>query len=221
MAKNLHEAFLRLILSNNIGAKTALNLVNAVLNSNASNFNSKSNYNYEIIFNLPDLNLTNLINLGVKLTKQQYDALHILPANFKEYIEKHNAWLAQSEQHHFITILDDNYPKQLLNLADAPIALYIKAQPQNLTQLNQISIAMVGSRKATHNGLDTAFNFAKDLAEQGFPIISGLADGIDAKAHEGALHNHKPTIAVIGTGIDIIYPSKHKELAKILLSTAV
>ena len=194
---NLHEIFLRLILTPTIGAKTALNLINFI--------NSKNYKDYEILFNSPS-------SLNIKLSKLQIEALQILPTHFLEYIKKHNSWLAQSDWHHFITILDANYPKQLLDLDDAPIALYIKAKPENLHQLNQISIAIVGSRKATHQGLDTAYNFARQLSPS-FPVISGLAEGIDAKAHEGALMKNQATIAVIGTGIDIIYPSKNKELA--------
>ncbi len=198
MNNKLHEIFLRLILTDRIGARTALNLINAI--------NSKNYADYEMMFKLPS-------NLDVKLNKNQIQALQIVPADFLEYLKKHNTWLNQSDKHHFITIFDDNYPKQLLDLADAPIALYVKAKAENLPQLNQVGIAIVGSRKATHQGLDIAYSFSQQLAQHSFPVISGLADGIDAKAHEGAISKNQATIAVIGTGIDIIYPSKNKELA--------
>jgi DNA processing protein len=205
MIEKLHEVFIRLMLTQGIGTRTAINLCKALKEA------GYETENYGLIFNNTNF-ITQLIKSGLRLNKTQIDNLQKLPAQLDKYMHQHKTWLAQSEKHHFITIYDEYYPQALFDLPDPPIALYVKAQKQNLAQLNQIGISVVGSRQATPEGLETAFKFSNELSQHGFPIISGLADGIDAKAHEGALYGKNATIAVIGTGIDIVYPSKNKEL---------
>ena len=103
-----------------------------------------------------------------------------------------------------MTLADAAYPQALLEIADPPTLLYVRG---NVDLLRKRGLAMVGSRNATPQGLQTAENFAKALANKGLCIISGLALGIDAAAHRGALAGGGDTIAVIGTGSDRIYPA--------------
>ena len=110
-----------------------------------------------------------------------------------------------------ITLADEIYPKALLEISDPPAMLYAKG---DLSTLNLPSIAIVGSRNASTQGEKNAENFAQALAESGLCIVSGMALGIDGAAHRGALKaNQGRTIAVVGTGLDIVYPSKHRDLA--------
>jgi DNA processing protein len=109
----------------------------------------------------------------------------------------------------FITQKDENYPPLLRKIDDAPIGLYVKGN-RDLNRNN--FIAIVGMRKATVNGLKNAHHFAYELASLGFTIVSGMALGIDGAAHEGALAAGGKTVAVLGSGIDVIYPREHKKL---------
>ena len=119
-------------------------------------------------------------------------------------------WLAQ-DNNHLITLADEIYPKALLEISDPPAMLYAKG---DLSTLNLPSIGIVGSRNASTQGERNAENFAQALAESGLCIVSGMALGIDGAAHRGALKaNQGRTIAVVGTGLDIVYPSKHRDLA--------
>lgn len=124
-------------------------------------------------------------------------------------IERDLRWLEQPE-HLALTLVDTCYPRQLKEIADPPPVLFIRGNPEILS-LPQIAI--VGSRNPSHLGADTATEFAKALARQGFVITSGLALGIDAAGHMGALQVQGYTIAVAGTGLDRVYPARHKELA--------
>lgn len=118
-------------------------------------------------------------------------------------------WLSNSNNY-LVTLADPHYPKALLEITDPPPFLYAKG---NLTLLNQASIAIVGSRNASVQGEKNAEAFAHDLCGYGLCIVSGLALGIDAAAHRGALKANGATIAVVGTGLDIVYPAKHRDLA--------
>ena len=119
------------------------------------------------------------------------------------------AWLQQAGNH-VITLADEAYPQTLLEIPDPPPLLYAKG---NLQLLDSRCIAVVGSRNATPQGAKNAEDFAAALSENGFCIVSGLALGIDGAAHRGALRGSGATIAVVGTGLDIVYPAKHRELA--------
>lgn len=118
-------------------------------------------------------------------------------------------WL-ESEQNHLITLADADYPKALLEIPDPPPLLYAKGQKK---WLNTPGIAVVGSRNASPQGEKNAEDFSQALANHGYTIISGMALGIDGAAHRGALKATGATIAVVGTGLDIVYPSRHRELA--------
>ena len=105
---------------------------------------------------------------------------------------------------------DDGYPA-LLGAITAPPALHVRGA---LTTDDALAIAIVGSRRATPYGLDVAESLAADLAARGVTIVSGLARGIDSAAHRGALGAGGRTIAVLGSGIDVIYPPEHRALAR-------
>ncbi|MDO9106764.1 MAG: DNA-processing protein DprA [Methylovulum sp.] len=126
-------------------------------------------------------------------------------------------WLEQ-ENNFAITLLDADYPPQLKEISDPPPLLFVRGNPK-LLSLPQI--AMVGSRNPSSSGKQTAFSFAETLSRCGFVITSGLALGIDAASHEGALHAQGHTIAVAGTGLDRVYPARHKELAIEIVKTGV
>jgi DNA processing protein len=124
-------------------------------------------------------------------------------------VERSIAWASQAG-HTIITLDDATYPQSLLEIADPPNVLYVRGNP---ALLQKRGLAMVGSRNATPQGLQTAESFARAFAAEGLCIISGLALGIDAAAHRGALAAGGETIAVIGTGVDRMYPARNKDLA--------
>ena len=109
-----------------------------------------------------------------------------------------------------LTLADADYPQALLNSADPPILLYLTGRSDIL---NRKSLAIVGSRNPTAQGAIDAGAFAASLAQAGLTIVSGMALGIDAAAHRGALGSSASTVAIIGTGADRIYPPSHKDLA--------
>jgi DNA processing protein len=115
-----------------------------------------------------------------------------------------------------ILLLDDGvYPSLLREIADPPITLYVNGAWEACFE--QPCIALVGSRRCSTYGQNTALMLARDLAQRGVTIVSGLARGIDAAAHRGALEAGGKTVAVMGTGIDQIYPRDHKKLAQEIL----
>jgi DNA processing protein len=109
-----------------------------------------------------------------------------------------------------VTLADETYPKALLEIPDPPALLYAVGR---IDLLQRTSLAVVGSRNATAQGEQNAENFAKALSETGLTIVSGLAMGIDAAAHRGGLAGSGSTVAVLGTGVDVIYPRRNAELA--------
>ena len=115
-----------------------------------------------------------------------------------------------------ILVLDDGvYPSLLREIYDPPITLYVKGAWSEC--LEQPCIAIVGSRKCSTYGQNAASMLARDLAQRGVTIVSGFARGIDAAAHRGAIEGRGHTVAVIGTGIDEVYPRDHKKLADEIL----
>jgi len=120
------------------------------------------------------------------------------------------AWL-QQPGHALLTLADAAYPPALLEIPDPPVLLYLRGDP---ALLRAEALAVVGSRNATAQGIAHASRFSRELSQAGLTIISGLALGIDAAAHEGGLDGPGATVAVIGTGIDIVYPRRHEALAE-------
>ncbi len=126
-----------------------------------------------------------------------------------EKIDASLKWL-EGERNHLVTLADEDYPPQLLEIADPPPILYLKGRRE---LLGRPGLAVVGSRNATPSGLQNAEAFARSLSEAGFTIISGMALGIDAAAHRGGLSGAGSSIAVVGTGLDLVYPARNKTLA--------
>lgn len=120
---------------------------------------------------------------------------------------------AQQLNAHILTFDDERYPQELKNIADAPPVLYALG---DVSLLNYpLSVAIVGARNASINGRKIASRIAYDLTEQNVLTISGMARGIDSASHKGAMYAQAqkgPTIAVLGTGVDVVYPSENKEL---------
>ena len=117
-----------------------------------------------------------------------------------------------------ISIENELYPKELRNIYNAPLKLYVLG---NIEILNKKGLAIVGSRKETEYGKKVAIKISRELSENGINIISGLALGIDTYAHMGSiLANSKgKTIAVLGSGIDVIYPKQNVELARKIIQS--
>lgn len=144
------------------------------------------------------------------LTDQQIQALQ--HPDWRS-VEQDLVW-AQKEGRHLISMTDENYPPLLKELSDPPFILYVQG---DVTVLKQTQMAMVGSRHATSAGIKNAELFAEALAQAGLVITSGLALGIDAASHRGALMAKGKTIAVFGTGLNHIYPRSHRKLVTDIL----
>jgi DNA processing protein len=127
----------------------------------------------------------------------------------RESLERTQAWLDQPD-HHLIAWDDGDYPQALLELGHAPPVLFHMGRRDLLAHP---AVAIVGSRHATAQGRETAREFAHALGSAGLTIVSGLAVGIDAAAHEGALETTGSTVGVVGTGLDRVYPARNRDLA--------
>jgi DNA processing protein len=124
-------------------------------------------------------------------------------------------WL-EHPRHHVLGSWDPGFPEALRNSPDCPLGLYVDGDPDIL---RQAQLAIVGSRTPTRQGADNAFLFAESLARRGLAITSGLALGIDTAAHRGALSAGGTSIAVLGGGIDVVYPRANRRLAEEIAST--
>jgi DNA processing protein len=138
-------------------------------------------------------------------------ALAALPDKLDAEIDRLQTWLAEDPRRHVLTLGDSLYPTELLQMADPPLMLYVQGDVQALRHPRRL--AMVGSRNPTPQGEANAKQFALALGEAGVCVVSGLALGVDGAAHEGALQAGAPTIAVVGTGLDRVYPKRHLSLA--------
>lgn len=154
-------------------------------------------------------------------SQAQAEALQRVPAELPALLDRTIEWLEGTEAggatRRIVTLGDPGYPAALLETADPPLMLYLIGAPGlELTHLAR-SIAMVGSRNPTAQGAENARAFARAFGEAGLTVVSGLALGIDGAAHEGALEAARPgqlaTVAVVGTGLDRVYPARHRELA--------
>lgn len=131
-------------------------------------------------------------------------------ADVGEQLERTLAWCARPGNT-LLALDDPAYPPALLNMHDPPPLLYVCGR---LECLHAPSLAIVGSRNATPQGTEDAGRFARELAGEGLVIVSGLALGVDAAAHRGALEAGGETVAVVGTGADVVYPAAHRTLAQ-------
>lgn len=149
--------------------------------------------------------LPSTVRAALKETTREY-----LRAPDWSAVDTDLAWLASSPLNHVITLHDAGYPLALKEIADPPLLLFVHG---NAALLRSTQLAMVGSRNPTPQGIDNATAFAGALAQSGLTITSGLALGIDAACHRGALAGGGYTIAVTGTGLDRVYPQRHHALA--------
>lgn len=140
------------------------------------------------------------------LAEETIQALHRPDAAL---LERDVEWLS-APSHHLLTWDSELFPPLLRDVPSPPAALYADGDPDILWQPQ---IAVIGSRNPTAGGMDNARDFAGELSRQGMTVTSGLASGIDSAAHAAALDAGKTTVAVMGTGLDRIYPSSSKELA--------
>jgi DNA processing protein len=138
-------------------------------------------------------------------------ALDAPPAEFDQRLAATRAWLASGAQRAVWALGDPAYPADLLQTADPPLLLFADGDP---AWLQRPMLAIVGSRHATAQGLDNARAFARSFSDAGWTVVSGLAAGIDGAAHEGALLGSGGTVAVVGTGLDQVYPARHRALAQ-------
>lgn len=153
---------------------------------------------------IPTASAADLAALGVPQTA--INALH--NPDLRE-LDNDLAWLAQPART-LVTVHDPAYPRRLFATGRAPIALFVQG---DVRLLNEPQLAIVGTRNPTPTGRSIAEDFARELTQSGLVITSGLALGIDAAAHQGALNAGGSTIAVLGTGPDRIYPARNRDLA--------
>ncbi|MBT4884734.1 MAG: DNA-protecting protein DprA [Legionellales bacterium] len=182
--------------------------------------------NYSKIANIIKLSCTPKLCLQQKVALIDAKQVSYFLQNFTEYnihetsktylrkqntdlIKKSLTWLELSTINNIVCYDDNHYPPALRQIACPPLILFCQG---NLELLKTNSIAIVGSRKSSCNGNKTALSFAKSLSSLGITIVSGLAKGIDSYAAIAALESYGSTIAVLGTGPDIIYPRENKSL---------
>ena len=142
---------------------------------------------------------------GCKLSRRSLD---YLCSPDSQQLDSTLQWL-EEPNHHLLTWSDERYPALLHEISDPPIVLFIHGDPE---LLSAPQLAIVGSRNPSTGGSDTSHEFARYLAGHGFTITSGMATGIDGAAHTGAMKKGR-TIAITGTGLDRVYPARHRELA--------
>ena len=165
--------------------------------------------NPEKIYNLSEKELTKVQGIGENLAK------NIVDINIKVQVSKHLEYM-QKNNIDIISIFDKEYPEILKQIYDFPISLYIKG---NKEILNNNSIAIVGCRQASDYGKRVAKYFAYNLAKEGINIVSGLAVGIDSYSHIGAVCANGKTVAVLGNGLDRVYPIENEYLHNKIIET--
>lgn len=212
MERDELAAWLRLQLTPGVGNETARRLLAA--------------------FGLPNqIFAQSPVALSQVVSATQRAALQSQPPEWPTLLDTTWDWLQTDPVTRRVLPLGDLcYPASLLNMEDPPLLLYaIGAQQywasEGLTQIAQRSIAIVGSRNPTAQGALNARHFAQSLAQSGLTVVSGLALGVDGAAHEGALEGatsgQLATIAVVGTGLDRVYPRQHRDLAHRIVQRGV
>ncbi len=154
--------------------------------------------------------LTELEGAGIRAVSAQSIATGASGQLAREELAK-----AGAEGASLISVEDANYPPRLTEIYDPPLILYVRGKVEVLTQPG---IAMVGTRHPTPYGSGMAERLACDLAAQGLVIISGMARGVDTASHRGAISARGKTIAILGTGVDVIYPKENSRLAEQILA---
>ncbi|GAB3185733.1 DNA-processing protein DprA [Hydrogenophaga aquatica] len=185
-------AWLRLMLTPGVGNRAARQLLAA--------------------FGLPDAIFSQSTDaLAAVVGHKLAQTLQQEPEGWTALCDTTRRWLDASPRHHLLTLGDPAYPAELLQTEDPPLLLHLLGQKACLSHPRRI--AVVGSRNPTPQGQENAQRFARALAEAGVCVVSGLALGVDGAAHLGALEGNGQTIAVVGTGLDRVYPRRHLALA--------
>lgn len=143
--------------------------------------------------------------------------IEFLHGNYQKQIDSDIEWI-DAKNNHFIDIFHPDFPDLLKKISNPPLALFVSG---NLDSLNKPQIAVIGSRKPTPGGKKIAYDFAKELGECGIRITSGLATGIDTSAHRGALKSSSGTCAVMGNGLDMVYPKSNLSLAEEIVNSGL
>jgi DNA processing protein len=185
------RAWLRLALLEGVSARTVRELLAAFGLPGA-------------IFEAPSAALARVAGDPVARALQAQSAPDVTDA-----VERSMRWLQSDASRSLLTLADSDYPPQLLELSDPPPLLYLQGRRD---LLGRPALAIVGSRNASRQGEANAEAFAAHLGGCGLTIVSGLALGIDAAAHRGALDGEAGTVAVLGTGIDVVYPASNRAL---------
>jgi DNA processing protein len=154
-------------------------------------------------------------SLGAVVTPRMVDAITKGPE--ADHLATAVEWAA-GESNYVVTWDDPHYPQSLLSTSDAPPVIYARGK---LELLNKPALAIIGSRNCSGQGANIARAFAREIADAGLTVVSGMALGVDAAAHEGALEGAASTVAVLGTGIDRVYPARNLELAHRLAARGV
>lgn len=164
----------------------------------------------EKIWQLDKQELTKLKGVGEKIAQQ------ILDTKYRKNLEQYSAYMKKYNIG-MITILDSDYPKKLKCIYDPPIVLYYKGNKEMLKENN--IIAMIGSRLCSDYGEQVSMKLSYELAKQGICIVSGMAKGIDSYSHLGCIKAGGGTIAVLGNGLDRIYPKENIALYNKIIQT--
>ncbi|MFV9509872.1 DNA-processing protein DprA [Tepidibacillus sp. LV47] len=162
---------------------------------------------FHSLFNFSPLELSMMV--GIDLTSAERIIGNLTKENMEQFQQQIKQW--EREGIRILTMSDENYPPLLKEIAQPPWVLYYMG---NLDLFYEPSIAIVGTRNPTAYGITVTEKMAKELTLSGWTVVSGMARGIDKVAHEAALENHGGTIAVLGSGIDVIYPKEHQRLYK-------
>ena len=191
---NNNEAWIALSLIPNIGPKSVLKLLEV----------------YKSPEDIFDASPSEIRDIGI-LNKIQQDALMAGPDQeaTKTILEKLHDNSATA-----LSYGDHAYPRLLKEISDPPCVLYCKGSLKDL----EPAVAVVGTRSPSHYGKEMAYRIANELSMNGIAVVSGLARGIDTQAHMGALSEKSPTVAVLGSGIDIVYPQENSDLAEKIAS---
>jgi DNA processing protein len=156
---------------------------------------------------------TDILNWSIDQFQEIPGLSTVLASHIKDHLDvaygrEVMAW-AEKHQYGLITMLDADFPAALRSLYDAPPFLFVKGV---MAEADAKAIAIVGSRSASDYGKSTAFHLAEELSRHGVTIVSGMALGVDSAAHRGALEAGGRTVAVLGSGIDVVYPPQNKAL---------
>ena len=163
----------------------------------------------ENLYNAKEEELLKVDGIGKKLAQVILDQIT------RGKVDKHIDFMIKHGVD-IISIQDEEYPQMLKGIYDPPISLYIRG---NKTILNNLSISVIGCRECSKYGKNVAYELAYNIAKENINIVSGLARGIDSTAHKGAIMAKGTTIAVLGNGLDTIYPSENISLANEILKS--